>query len=273
MIIWVEKTIGWTAIAKQWQTLPLLTLAVCSALTLLSHALRGARLVYCYQQLNGHPKFDAFTVVAISFIHNAANFIFPMRLGEIVLPALSRYKLSISLKDSIKVLLGIRLFDLHVLIFLLVLLQKSLLGVWQIPLVIILFAGLCMLPFCQHIKYIKALYPPQYRSFTTVAATYSLSLIVWSVKLMAFYWIFNAFAAIPFVAAATGILTADLSSTLPINGFASAGSYEAAFAAGLYATGSLHEALIAAIINLHIFLLLSNIVAAAVGWFILAIKK
>jgi uncharacterized membrane protein YbhN (UPF0104 family) len=268
---WVESTIGWHAIVNQWQTLPLSTLLLCFGLTLFSHTLRGTRLLYTYKQLPSENPWQAMPVLGISFIHNAANFILPMRLGELVLPALSRYQLSVPIKDSFRALLGIRLFDLHVLVTLLVLFQHALLGIWQIPLIIAAFLGLILLPWFGRFEFLSGFFPPQFHHYTAISITYGLSILIWGIKLFAFYTLFTAFVPLNLSDAATGILMADLSSALPINGFASAGSYEAAFAAGLLLSDSYHNALLSAIINLHIFLLFSNIVAAALGWLILVI--
>lgn len=266
---WVESTIGWHAIIEQWQTLPLTTLGLCFGLTLLSHALRGTRLLYTYKQLPSEKPWQALPVLGISFIHNAANFILPMRLGELVLPALSRMQLAIPIKDSFRALLGIRLFDLHVLISLLICFQPSLLGIWRLPLLLFAVAGLILLPWLGKFRLLSGFFPPQLHHYPAISITYTLSILIWGIKLFAFYTLFSAFIPLDLATAATGILMADLSSALPINGFASAGSYEAAFAAGLLLSDSYHNALLSAIINLHIFLLFSNIVAAALGWLIL----
>lgn len=273
LIVWVEMTTGWVTVVGQWQQVSLATIGLCLLMTLASHGFRGGRLVYCYRQLVPRPALDPIRVSAVSFLHNAANFMLPMRLGELVLPALSKQQLSVGVKDSLRVLLGIRLFDLHVLVFLVVALQTSMLGVWHTPLLICLGGGLFLLPLLGRLSFVKPFFPPQYRSLWPVMISYGLSVIIWLVKLVAFYGIFSAFVEMPFVKAATGILVADLSSTLPVNGFASAGSYEAAFAAGLYLSGEAKMHLVSAIINLHIFLLLSNMLAAVAGWFILALKK
>lgn len=273
LLVWIQQTIGFRAILDSWKALSLSTLLICFALTLLSHTLRGIRLIHGYKLLNETTSASPVKTIAVSFIHNAANFILPMRLGEAVLPLLSRYKLQVSIKNSVSVLLGLRLFDLHVLVGLLLLLQSNWFGDYHLPLVIVFFGGLVLLPFFSNVSFIKPFYPPQFEGYLHIAFSYTLSLAIWLIKLVAFYWIFKHFAALSFVTAATGILTADLSSALPINGFASAGSYEAAFAAGLYVSQEFEQSILAAIINLHIFLLLSNIVAAAAGWVVLTVKK
>ncbi len=273
LIAWVQHELSWTTILAHWESVSPALIVGCLAMTVLSHLMRGLRLFHGYKLLPDTRTLGAAPVMGVSLVHNAANFILPMRLGELVLPALSRLKLNVNVTESVKTLIGIRLFDLHVLVSLILFLQMRNLGWISYTGLAVLFSGLLILPFFERITFLQKWAPPQYRHFGAIAISYALTLGIWLVKLIAFYWIFNHFMPMAFDQAAVGILTADLSSSLPVNGLASAGSYEAAFAAGLAATSSLSESSLAPIINLHLFLLFSNILAAAVGGIILSLPK
>ncbi|CAA0082356.1 Uncharacterised protein [BD1-7 clade bacterium] len=273
LIIWAQQALSWSNILKHWETVSLSLVLGCLGMTVISHLLRGLRLFHGYKLLPDSAGLAAGPVFGVSLVHNAANFVLPMRLGELVLPALSRLRLNVNMTESVKTLLGIRLFDLHVLVGLILLLQLQRWGWWAVGGLAVLFAGLLVLPLFERIGPIRKFAPPQYRHYGAIAISYVLTALIWCVKLIAFYWIFNHFMPMAFNEAAVGILTADLSSSLPINGLASAGSYEAAFAAGLAATSNFSDASLAPIINLHLFLLASNIMAAAVGGLILMFSK
>lgn len=273
LIIWAELSLGWASLLVLWQAVPMQVILMAGLMTLFSHLLRGLRLVHAYHQLLLPIKLNALKVIAVSWIHNAANFILPMRLGEIVLPALSRFQLNVPIKESVSSLIGIRLFDLHVLLVLVLLFQRQLPSALQVTLIGLLMFGLVILPYCQKLPFIHRFYPCQFLTLSTLSISYLLSLLIWVVKLTAFYWIFSYFIQLEFFSSVLGILLADLSSTLPINGLASAGSYEAAFSLGLMINEPQVQEVLAPIINLHLFLLLSNILIALLGISILIIKS
>lgn len=288
VIIWVEAEIGFARVLQQWQNIPLLPLFGVICLVMASQFLRGWRVLSAYRLLPGNKKLPAAGGISVSLLHNAANFLLPMRLGELALPILSRTHLSVDLKSSTLTLFGLRLLDLYcVLLFLLILQWPFLIEHYP---VIAKLAGLLfviapfLMPTAQHLPLLGKLAPPQFARYQSGFYCLLQTLIIWSVKLVGLYSLFLLLLPdkdLTLANASSAIIIADLSAILPINGIASAGSYELAFGIGLagfdnqagMSLSGISPAHISAALNLHIFLVFTNVLSAMTGLLILMFVK
>lgn len=263
LIVWVEYEIGWTEVLSQWKKVSITTLVGLSLLTLLSYGLRGWRIFIIFGQAQQHRFRD---YLRISLIHNAMNNFLPMRLGEASFPLLMKHHYQQSLVSSTVALLWIRLMDLHWLLMLL----GAILCVYNPLLGGLILAGLLVSPFIapQALKIAQGLVPASKREKVDNLLSglpalqpmsiklYSLTMLIWSVKLVALTLILLAFLPIPFYQALFGVISADLSSVLPIHGLAGSGTYEAAMLAALLPFSIESDAILLAAVNVHIYLLL-----------------
>lgn len=263
LVYWVEKDIGWIQVLKAWQQVPTSTLIGLTLLTLLSYGLRAWRVFIIFGQQAGHP-FPQY--LRISLLHNALNNFLPMRLGEASFPLLMRHHFQQSLLSSTAALLWIRLMDLHWLLVLLaailffhspLLAGLLLLGLaispWLLPKFFAFAHGLLSGNKQAKIDSLKdslpAIKPLSLR-------LYGLTMLIWSVKLLALALIMLAFIELPFYQALFAVISADLSSVLPIHGLAGSGTYEAAMLAATLPFGIDKDQVLIAAVNVHIYLLL-----------------
>lgn len=267
--------ISWQQLFAKWKNIDFSVLFMALALVMFSQILRGLRVFHAYfvQGVVQGERISLKPVMMVSLLHNAANFIFPMRLGELIFPALSRQTLNIPLAKSTKTLIGIRLFDLYTVLLLLVVLQHQRLQLWfgaaSVMVFFLLLLAPLVLPVLQRFHWF---YPPQWSSRGAIYAGLFLSLLVWGVKLLGLKYLLNTFLVpdvLSFSHAGSALLAADLSSVLPVNGFASSGSYELAFVFGLSQLKPegvvdlqvVKDLWLYAIVNMHIFLIMTNILS------------
>jgi len=262
VVVGVSLTLGWGPLLAPWRTLSPLTLALALGLGALSYLLRAVRVYeYFRPQLEGRFV----RVLRLSVLHNAANNLLPMRVGEMVFPWLMRRWLGHGFIDAAASLIWIRALDLHFLgligIFLLSIRQPH--WVW-------LLAGLLWLGLLPLFGRIRALAPAgagrAARALRLMAnagpvstqrllRVYGWTALTWGAKLMAFALVLRHFLPVDLWRVLLGVMGAELSSVLPFHGIAGGGSYELAAIAALVPLGVGPEEALAGAVNLHLFLL------------------
>jgi hypothetical protein len=206
-----------------------------------------------------------------------------MRLGEAAFPLLMKREFSESMLTTSAGLLVIRLMDLHVLMLLASLALFSvapLLGgmacIALILLPLILRAGGLSLikrfptKAQELITKIEHLWPRDYR---LLSKTYLMTLLIWTVKLIALILILMSFLNIDFLNGALAVILADISGVLPIHGLAGSGTYEAAMLTALYPMGFETVDAIKAAINVHIYLLGASLLSVPIAFLLPRVQR
>ena len=259
------------AVVTALTSLPIQTAVVIFLLGATSWLLRGLRTWILFEQL---PLTES---LGISFVHNTANNLAPMRLGELALPALARWLGNVEFSVGLTGLLWIRLLDL-----------LSLVGI-SICIVFLSTAGTIMLallaalvfltpllitllvPKTQQIRLPQIL--EQARSQLIYEAQngkrlhrmWRLTILAWLSKIMGMGVLLATLSGIPMTDVITTILGAELSSILPIHGLAGAGSYEAGGIIGSTLMGLSPVLALEMTIQLHIYVLSLTAVFGILG--------
>jgi uncharacterized membrane protein YbhN (UPF0104 family) len=270
LLIGVEYHVGWGALLAPWQAFPLPWLALLWLLTGLSYVLRAVR-VYDYSHALLRGAFSA--TLRLSVVHNTLNNFLPMRLGELAYPLLMKRYFGQGYATSGATLLWIRLLDLHFLGLLALLVLHA--SAWQ-PLWLGLSAawlGLLPLLYWTPTRLLARL-PARPGRMARIAGKilqqvpdngwkffriWLWTALSWSLKLLAYSVVVLHFAAIDGWRALLGTIGAELSSVLPVHGIAGSGSYELAMAAVLIPLGLEMASVLKAAVNLHLYLLGSNL--------------
>lgn len=273
VLVAVQFGLGWRALLAPWATLPPLLLAGAFGLTAASYSARAVRVrVYFATELAG--RFPA--VVRLSFLHNTANNLLPMRVGEMVFPWLMRRYFGHGFLAAGASLLWIRLMDLHFLaliaIFVLWLRAPELLWLWMM----IALAWLALLPLgwglvgwvgagrgAQGVGWLGRVVGFLVRvapaTLRRLGLLYLWTAVSWSLKFVAFALILGHFLPLPIWQVILGVMGAELSSVLPFHGIAGSGSYELATVAALVPFGVEPADALSGAVNLHLFLLGSTL--------------
>ena len=270
--IWVAASVlDLTAVVSAIIALPAQTAVVIFLLGAVSWLLRGLRTWLLFGQL---PLMEA---LGMSFVHNTANNLAPMRLGELALPMLARWLGNIEFSVGLTSLLWIRLLDLISLIGISVCIvflptvgtiMLALLAalVFLTPLLIAI-----IIPKTQHIRLPQIL--EQARAQLIYEAQngkrlhrmWRLTILAWLSKIMGMGVLLATLSGIPMTDVITTILGAELSSILPIHGLAGAGSYEAGGIIGSTLMGLSPVLALEMTIQLHIYVLSLTAVFGILG--------
>jgi uncharacterized membrane protein YbhN (UPF0104 family) len=270
--IWVAASVlDLTAVVSAIIALPAQTAVVIFLLGAVSWLLRGLRTWLLFEQL---PLMEA---LGISFVHNTANNLAPMRLGELALPMLARWLGNVEFSVGLTSLLWIRLLDLISLIGISVCIvflptvgtiMLALLAalVFLTPLLIAI-----IIPKTQHIRLPQIL--EQARAQLIYEAQngkrlhrmWRLTILAWLSKIMGMGVLLATLSGIPMTDVITTILGAELSSILPIHGLAGAGSYEAGGIIGSTLMGLSPVLALEMTIQLHIYVLSLTAVFGILG--------
>lgn len=266
LVLWVHWQVGWATLLTPWASLSAGMLAGLFGVSLLSYLARGIRLYrYFPELLQGHLA----ATLRLSILHNFANNLLPMRIGEAVMPLLMQRYFGHRLTDSALALLWIRLLDLHALVLVALLagwlanpgagwLWAMLALLLTLPLGFILRDGLAARlqgrdgRIWNMASSLLAALPARGGQFAEV---YVWTLITWGSKFLAFTLVLQHFTGLPLWQAITGVIGAELSTVLPFHGVAGAGSYEAALVLAITPTGVDTALALAGAVNLHLFLL------------------
>ncbi len=265
LVIAVQQRVGWQALLAPWRTVSPGLLAGAFLLTAASYIFRGVR-VYDYFGALVVGRFGA--VLRLSMLHNTANNLLPMRMGEVVFPWLMRRYFGHGFLAAGASLLWIRLMDLHSLVLAaLVVLWLRLPGWWW-PVLGVLWLALLPLGLAvrrggwvarlpsrrlRHVLlFLLDAAPEEFRSLYRL---YLWTVLSWGTKLMAFALVLGHFVDAALWQRLGGVLGAELSSVLPFHGVAGAGSYELTGMAVMVPLGVGVSAALAGAVNLHLFLL------------------
>lgn len=264
LLVWVEYEIGWGAVLSNWRQVSIASLCGLTLLTLFSYGLRGLRIFTIFGRGQQGHRFRDY--LRISLLHNALNNFLPMRLGEASFPLLMKHHYQQSILSSSAALLWIRLMDLHWLLVML----AGILCIHNLLAGGALLAGLLVAPllFTRLLRLVKSRLPAsKQEKVAQLTASlpaiqpikvqlYLLTMLIWSVKLAALTLIMLAFIDLPAHQALFAVISADLSSVLPIHGLAGSGTYEAAMIAATLPFGIDRDLILMAAVNVHIYLLL-----------------
>jgi len=275
LILLVERTVGWKTILAPWKAVHLASLAAAYTLVLASYALRAVRVHRLFTPDTSGRFRRTFRLI---LLHNLFNNLLPMRSGEASFPLLMKREFRVPFSRSIPGLFYLRILDLHFLL----LLGASVLSWNQGG---IAWAGVSLLlplPFLAYLLQERA--RPALEGSTSVLGraihrgmeglpgtasvfwwTWLWTVVNWAAKLLVFAWILGTFAAVPFGTALFGSVTGEVSSVLPVHGFAGAGTYEAGVAVGLLTLGVEPEAALRGGVNLHLFVLGASILSGALA--------
>ena len=251
--------------------LPTQTALVVMLLGAVSWLLRGLRTWMLFDQL---PLSEA---LGLSFLHNTANNLAPMRLGELALPMLARWLGGVEFSVGLTSLLWIRLLDFI-----------SLIGI-SLCIILLPVAGTIMLallaalifltplllgfivPKTQHIQLPEILAKAraqliyEAQNGKRLHRMWRLTILSWLSKIMGMGVLLATLSGIPMTEVVTTILGAELSSILPIHGFAGAGSYEAGGILGSAFMGLSPVVALEMTIQLHIYVLSLTAVFGILG--------
>ena len=275
--IWIAASLlDLKSVVTALTSLPIQTAVVIFLLGAISWLLRGLRTWILFEQL---PLTES---LGISFVHNTANNLAPMRLGELALPMLARWLGNVEFSVGLTSLLWIRLLDL-----------LSLVGI-SICIVFLPTAGTIMLALLAALVFLTplliALLVPktqqirlpqileQARSQLIYEAQngkrlhrmWRLTILAWLSKLMGMGVLLATLTGIPMTVVITTILGAELSSILPIHGLAGAGSYEAGGIIGSTLMGLSPVLALEMTIQLHIYVLSLTAVFGILGVLLLS---
>ena len=270
--IWVAASVlDLTAVISAIIALPAQTAIVIILLGAVSWLLRGLRTWVLFERL---PLTEA---LGMSFVHNTANNLAPMRLGELALPILARWLGNVEFSVGLTSLLWIRLLDLISLIGISVCIvflptigtiMLALLAalVFLTPLLIAI-----IIPKTQHIHLpqileqarAQLLYEAQ--NGKRLHRMWRLTILAWLSKIMGMGVLLATLSGIPMTDVITTILGAELSSILPIHGLAGAGSYEAGGIIGSTLMGLSPVLALEMTIQLHIYVLSLTAVFGILG--------
>ena len=270
--IWVAASVlDLTAVISAIIALPAQTAVVIFLLGAVSWLLRGLRTWILFEQL---PLTEA---LGMSFVHNTANNLAPMRLGELALPMLARWLGNVEFSVGLTSLLWIRLLDLISLIGISVCIvflptvgtiMLALLAalIFLTPLLIAI-----IIPKTQHIRLpqileqarAQLLYEAQ--NGKRLHRMWRLTILAWLSKIMGMGVLLATLSGIPMTDVITTILGAELSSILPIHGLAGAGSYEAGGIIGSTLMGLSPVLALEMTIQLHIYVLSLTAVFGILG--------
>lgn len=270
--VWVVVTqLDVTGLIHALWHLPHHTLGAVITLGALSWLLRGLRTWVLFSEI---PLFNA---LGMSFLHNAANNLAPMRLGELALPLLARWLGGVSFSVGLTHLLWIRLLDLISIVSVAgcVLLMPR----FGISMVLLL-AGLIflmplllrsILPVTAHIRLpnrlhqVRAQLIHEARAGTRLHRVWRLTIVAWLCKLMGMGILLATLSGLTLAEVMGLILGAELSAILPIHGLAGTGTYQAGGMLGATLAGQSARLGLELAVQLHLYVLSLTLVFGILG--------
>ena len=273
-LVWVvESRLGWAEVLGRWSDIAPGLIVGAFGLFLLS-ALGRALRVHAFARQWTQGRF--ITVLRLSLLHHTINTFMPARTGEVAYPALMHRYFGQSWHGSLADLLWLRLFDLHCLLWAALVCASYASLHWSVATAAAL-AWMTMVPIgFAVLRRLGGVLGTRGRLGALIGrllatapqrwvATYLFTALVWLSRFVALAVLLGAFFPIPVTTAAVAISVGELSFALPVNGFASAGTYEAAIvgAASLWLDDL--DGLLAAAVNVHLFMLAVTALLGAVG--------
>lgn len=276
-LIWVvESTWGWTAVIASWQAVPLSSVFIATLLMLASYLLRALRF---YDFFHYRCQGQFWRLTRITVLHNFFNNLMPMRSGEAAFPMLMKHHFDCPVRHTAPALLWLRLLDLYALLVLAGLSLQAHMG-WEpelrfglltlalvIPVIALPLQNLLQRYLANHasarMNQLQELLTALPDSPWALARALFWTFSNWALKVAVFSWLLQQFIPLTFAQAWVGASAGELSSVLPINGVAGAGTYEAGIVAGLLPWKLDATQALAAAVNLHLFVLGSTLVLTA----------
>ena len=270
--IWiVVGLIDLTALINAFGSLPSRTMLVVFLLGATSWFLRGLRTWILFEKV---PLVDS---LGISFVHNTANNLAPMRLGELLLPVMTRWIGTVKFSVGLTGLVWIRLLDFISLISIAIciILLPSVGPIMLAILAALIFLTPLLLtlgvPKIQHIRLPQVLEDVRDQLIYEVEngrrlqRMWRITILAWLAKIGGMAILLAALSGIPMTDLMATILGAELSSILPIHGLAGAGSYEMGGILGSALVGLSPILALEITIQLHIYVLSLTVVFGILG--------
>jgi len=276
-IAWV----GPERLVAPWRSIDPMALLVALALMVASYLIRTLRITrYFPDRLAGH----FWSAFRLSSWHNLMNNLLPMRSGELAFPVLMQRYYRLSPLESVPVLFWFRLLDLQAILLIGLVAGGHLLGLSD-GVLGLLFALLLLAPvlayglrhwlhgvLCRQdgrlaqkgVTMLESLPDRPTRLLGTLFWTWAN----WLVKLAALGWVLAALAPVGFAAGVLGAIGGDLTTVLPVHAPGGFGTYEAGVALLLAPLVDEPRTVLAAAVNLHLFVLGTALLAAALALFI-----
>ena len=278
VLLLLAGAIGWIGperLIAPWQTIDLVALLIALGLMVASYLIRTLRITrYFSVTLRGH----FWSAFRLSSWHNLMNNLLPMRSGEVAFPVLMQRYYGLPAVQSVPVLLWFRLLDLQVVLLIGLTAGGHLLGIGT-GLLVLLTVGLLLTPLVAYglrgwlrdrlagrsgrivgtlVSMLDSLPDRPSRFVATLFWTWAN----WLVKLAALGWVLASLAPLTFAQGVLGAIGGDLTTVLPIHAPGGFGTYEAGVAVFLGPMVVEARTVLAAAVNLHLFVLGTAILAA-----------
>lgn len=278
----VQRLWDWGRLFAPWREVPVPWLIAATLAQLLSYGIRALRIYVAESQI---PRGRYGSCLRLILINNALNLLLPMRSGEASFPLLMNRWFGVNVAHATGTLIWLRLLDLHVLAAVGALcvavgwigsaglstsLDVAALLAVAAPTLLFLLRGR-LAAYCEarggRIASIahKLLDGVPQRGRGLIFDL-SLTWSAWGVKLAALGWLLANLAQLPLAAGVLGAIGGDLSTVLPIHTPGGFGTYEAGALAALATSLQPTAALLAAVVNLHLFVLTAALLAGAAAW-------
>lgn len=267
--------IGPERLFAPWQAIDRGALLIALGLMVASYLIRTLRITRYFSAMLGGHFWSAFR---LSSWHNLMNNLLPMRSGEVAFPVLMQRYYGLPAVKSVPVLLWFRLLDLQVVLLIGLAAGGHLLGIGT-GLLVLLTLGLLLTPVFAYglrgwlldrlggrsgriastlVSMLDSLPDRPSRFVATLFWTWAN----WLVKLAALGWVLAALAPLTFAQGVLGAIGGDLTTVLPIHAPGGFGTYEAGVAVFLGPMVAEARTVLAAAVNLHLFVLGTAILAA-----------
>ena len=267
--------VGPERLLAPWRAIDPWSLLVALVLMAASYLIRTLRITRYFSATLARHFWSAFR---LSSWHNLMNNLLPMRSGEVAFPVLMQRYYGLPAVQSVPVLLWFRLLDLQVVLLIGLAAGGHLLGIDAAALGL-LTLGLLVTPLIAYalrgwlrgrlvgrggrvvgtlVSMLDSL-PDRPMPFV---ATLFWTWANWVVKLAALGWVLAALAPLTFAQGVLGAIGGDLTTVLPIHAPGGFGTYEAGVAVFLGPIVGEARPVLAAAVNLHLFVLSTAILAA-----------
>jgi len=276
LIVVVERWLGWGKLLAPWRSLGPAELAGALLLVLGTHGLRALRFRRFFAAAR-----EAGIVHALQLVlrHNFFNNLLPMRSGEISFPLLARQTYGIGVGHAVGGLLLFRLLDLHTIAWLG---SAALYWTTRSPGWLAAALVLLPLPLAGHAlarrwrslperlsgrlrDWLAPVFAAVPESRGPFVEAWAWTVATWVGKLAVFAWLLTRFGHLGFGLGWLGATAGDLTSVLPIHGWAGAGTYEAGVVAVLSPFGIDAAAALAMAVNLHLFILGTTVIGGLIA--------
>lgn len=275
LVGWVQHEVGWGNLLRPWRAFPLHELGLLVALTALSYLTRALRLHELYRHRLQAP-FLLF--LRVNVLHTTLLNLLPMRAGEVAFPVMMKRHFGEGYVSSVANLLWLRVADLWVLLWLGALTFAIYASPWLWAAVAVgLLPPLALQPLRGALMRRTAGNPGRLArtlwilveglpsGYVRYLRLLWWTLATWTLKLAAFVSVAGFFVEAAPAALVPGIIAAEISNALPIQGVAGFGNYELAMVLGGAWTRLPTEALLSAAVNLHLFILASTLLFGALA--------